>query len=138
MRDLQRIIFIWRQRYCQIVKYALAYFSGFLFFQTYSPKCPNKAFLVPSLLVFVLDNFLYFGKFEDGDIKYKQWFFRFMGQNTQIRRFWIHFLLLLLSLLLFCSIFDIWISSRMLISNMTLAFLNFSLKISKKAFLMQI
>ena len=60
-------------------------------------------------------------------------FFKSTGPNTQIRHFWSHFLLLLL-LLLFCSIFSIWIISRALISNMTLVFSNFSLKYSKGFF----
>ena len=64
--------------------------------------------------------------------------FQVYGQNTEIRHFWFHFMLLLLSLLLFCSIFGIWINSRVLISNMALAFSNFSLKILKRAFLVQI
>ena len=49
-----------------------------------------------------------------------------------MRHFWFHFLLLLLLLLLFCSIFGIQINSTVVISNMTLAFSNFSLKILKK------
>ena len=36
-------------------------------FQTYSPKWPNKEFLVPNLLFFVLKKFLNFGKFKDTD-----------------------------------------------------------------------
>ena len=44
-------------------------------FQTYCPKCPNKAFLVPNLLFFiVLNNFLNFSKFEDVDFKYNNSF----------------------------------------------------------------
>ena len=54
-----------------------------------------------------------------------------MGQNTQIRHFWFHFLLLL-STLLFSSIFGVGKNSRVMISNMTLP--DFSLKILKKGF----
>ena len=42
--------------------------------QTYSLKYPNKAFFVPKLLFFVLNNFLHFGKSEDADFKYNNSF----------------------------------------------------------------
>ena len=99
-------------------------------FQTYSPKCPNLLFLlwtifcISAILRVLISNITTV--------------FQVYGQNTEIRHFWFHFMLLLLSLLLFCSIFSIWINSRVLISNMALAFSNFSLKILKRAFLVQI
>ena len=95
MWDLQHIIFIWQRRYCQIFKSALVTFMDFYFctklcilinssklisnlsiaFQTYCPKCLNKAFLVPNFLfVVVLNNSLHFGKFEDVDLKYNKSF----------------------------------------------------------------
>ena len=99
-----------------------------ILFQTYSRKYRNNAFWSQIRFFFVLHDFLHFCKFEDADFKYNT----SLGQNTQIRHFWFHLMLLLLSLLLFCSILGISINSKVLISNITLAFSNFNLKILKK------
>ena len=120
MWDLQHIISIWRRRYWQIFKSALVYLLLFLFYFGF--------------FFFALA----FWQIRDCWFQIYQKTFKFIDQNTKIRHFWCHFLLLLLPLLLFCSIFVIWINSRVLTSNMTLAFSNFSLKILKKTFLVQI
>ena len=92
--------------------------------------------MVPNFGIFVPSQNLQLDKFEGADFKYENNFLKLYPKNTQIGQLWSHFLLLLLSLLFF-SIFSISINSRALISNMTLAFSNFSLKYSRRASLVE-
>ena len=59
--------------------------------------------------------------------------FQIYGRKYPNKVFLVPFLVAAEIIACCCLIFGIWINSRVLISNMTIAFLNFSLKVLKKA-----
>ena len=118
------------------------------YFQIPVKKYPNKPFLVPNLGISVSSRNLAIRKIRGCWFQIWQYSFAFIciqlvfcispnsrilisnitlvfqiyGPNYPNKAFLVPFLLLLLSLLLFCPIFGIWINSRVLISNMAIIF----------------
>ena len=150
MWDLQHIISLWRRRYqiCISVPFScFGFILDFYFctklciltmsrvltssmtiaFWTYSPKCSNKAFLVPFFVAaVVLLDFWYLDKLEGADGKYDISFFKFQSENTQKGPFLSKF-----KNFYFCTKLCILINSRVLISNMGIIFQTYSPKLHK-------